>query len=91
MGGGWSLLAITPRLCVLPWQIYADICKTFPHQIEHVYIRNVPSKKRGYAPVNETRALLAKRFQHWPEDRWTVFDDATSITADPKAWARRKP
>ncbi|KAJ1637055.1 hypothetical protein T492DRAFT_955901 [Pavlovales sp. CCMP2436] len=69
-------------------QIYAQIAKQHRSQIAHVYIRNVPTKKTGFTPVDETRASLARHFRGLPDEMWTVFDRASTITDDAAKWPR---
>ncbi|KAG8466940.1 hypothetical protein KFE25_008319 [Diacronema lutheri] len=67
-------------------QIYAQIARHYRERIVHIYIRNVPTKQLGATSAEQTRERLGRFFRGLPDRQWTVFDRASCIREDAKAW-----
>ena len=53
-------------------EVYADVMRRFPSQVDKIYIRNVS----GDTPANER---FTRVFEGIDADRWTLFDDPQTL------------
>ncbi|UCD79613.1 MAG: DUF2183 domain-containing protein [Desulfobacterales bacterium] len=47
-------------------EVYGAVARHYPHQIKHIFIRNL-------SQASEQHARFSSAFETLPEDRWTVF------------------
>jgi hypothetical protein len=63
-------------------EIYAELARRNPRQIEHIYIRNTTNEP-------STAPRYADAFHHLDQTQWTIFEDPATLLDEPSAPASR--